>query len=365
MQTEINLEEELYKNISSNTVKSSLALFINIIVIYFAFYDLASFLFLSVWSSFIFALLVGRYLDVASYFNKSTSLAYEQLSKRFKIYSILIVSTVSYGIVHITPEGSYFHQAFLAMIVAGLSAGAIMALSFYQNLIRVYLAILILPFSFLMLAQGTKLHLLITFLMVLFLVMLILSSKRFYENFSELISSKQEVYAQAHYDYVTQLPNRFTLYDRLNMEISRIKRTQNMAALLFIDLDDFKKINDEFGHEVGDKILQSLAKIIKNIIREQDTIARLGGDEFVLLISNLSSDRVQCLKIADDVASKIHKELETKIKIDANELQLSVSVGIDLIDIKNSEVQTIINNADKAMYVAKEQGKCQTSFFKS
>ena len=360
-----NIDYELYLKISEGTTKSSLAMLLNMIVIFIAFFNYADIYFLSFWLAIGTFFLLVRSLDVYRYLTSPSSDTISLHARTFKIYSLLIATTVSSGIIILTPNNLPFHQAFLAMIVAGLSAGAVMALSYYQDLIRAYLVILILPFATLMLLQWTTIHILISFLMFLFLIMLILFSKKFAEAMMELIKSKNEAHTQAHYDTITGLANRLTLYDRLELEIQKIKRNKTQAAILFIDMDDFKKINDTYGHHVGDIVLKEFAKHLAPTTRTGDTLARLGGDEFVILLSNIETTSTKTtLQIAKSIAKKVHTLLEKPLLVGEEELTISVSIGIETIDEFTTQLDYILKNADTAMYEAKKQGKNQTAFFK-
>ena len=361
--SDIDITEELYKKVSANTIASSIALIINLIVISVAFYKLQPLPFLIAWVLFIVMLLFLRNIDAYLYIHKQTYTPTKTLEKRFKIYSLLIAMSVSFGIFFLTPPELPFHQAFLAMIVAGLSAGAVMALSFYQNLVRAYIIILVVPFALLMSVQGHTINILISLLMFLFVFMLLMFSKRFYDTILELIISQHALSIQAHYDHVTGLANRITLYDRLTLEVSRIKRHNNSAALLFLDMDNFKNINDSYGHNVGDEVLKEFSDKINALIRAEDTLARLGGDEFIILLSNLDSNRDKVFQVTQKLSSKIHAKLDESINIQSNLLKLSVSIGIEIIDANNLNINEIIKNADTAMYQAKANGKSQTYFF--
>ncbi len=363
MMKDFNLEEELYKQVITGIGKSSFALMLNIIVVVIAFYDVVPISFLVLWSVFIALVLLLRFRSVNSYLKETTSIPIKNFIKHFKIYSVILAVSVSAGIIHILPINLPFHQAFLAMIVAGLSAGVVMAVSLFQTLTKIYLAIMILPFASVMLSYNDKIHSLIALLMYLFFIMLILFSKRFYINFVELTKSKDEIYRQAHYDHVTNLVNRHAFYERLSLEISKLKRSGHKAALLFIDMDNFKAVNDIYSHQTGDAVLKNFGDILLDSIREVDSAARIGGDEFIVLLSDIDKPFKEIVQIAEKLAVKIHKKLENPMQLGSNQIQLSVSIGIEIIDNKNLDIDTVLNNADRAMYVAKENGKKQTFVF--
>jgi len=167
----------------------------------------------------------------------------------------------------------------------------------------------------------------------------------------------------AHYDTVTGLANRLTLYDRLSLELQRIKRHKTFAAILFIVIDDFKVVNDTFGHHCGDILLKEFTIRISSIVRAEDTFARLAGDEFVVLISNVPEDSTKAKQIAQEIANKVHKALENAFKIADDSTLLTVSIGIDIINENSQGIDDILRNADIAMYKSKKSGKAQTTLF--
>jgi len=360
---QLNIDYDLYTKVIQGTFKSSFAMFLNILVIAIAFYQPTNGLFLTAWVFLGSLVILLRSLDVHNYLKERDIQKLSFHIQKFKIYSLLTAIVVSSGIIILTPNHLPFHQAFLAMIVAGLSAGAVMALSYYQTIVRLYLVILIVPFASLMLLQGTTIHLLISFLMFLFLTMLMLFSKTFYANTIELIESKNEANIQAHYDIITELPNRLTLYDRLFVELQRIKRHKTFAAILFIDIDDFKTINDTYGHHQGDAVLKEFSQIISSVARAEDTFARLSGDEFVILVSSIHDSKEEAIRVAQKIANKVHQTLKSPLKVDDKYIFVTVSIGIDIIDETTQNSDRILNNADTAIYKSKKDGKNKTTLY--
>ena len=168
----------------------------------------------------------------------------------------------------------------------------------------------------------------------------------------QLEESKRLERHLAYHDALTILPNRHLLHDRLQQALAQSKRSGKLAALLFLDLDGFKRINDTLGHGIGDLLLKSVAKRLKTTVRQVDTVARLGGDEFtiVLLEINHAQD-------AKDVAQKILKVISQPYKIEEHELFVTASVGISIYPDDGSDIESLIRKADIAMYRAKGQGK--------
>ena len=163
---------------------------------------------------------------------------------------------------------------------------------------------------------------------------------------------------QAHYDALTDLPNRYLALDRLKKHIVEAKNQQTKIAVMFLDLDDFKKVNDTLGHRVGDDVLIEIANRLVELVAETDTVARLGGDEFVIIFPNANS--VKQLKKTIDMISE---KLNLPIRSENRELQISASIGICTYPDDGLNATDLLRSADTAMYHAKAHGKNQSSFY--
>lgn len=163
---------------------------------------------------------------------------------------------------------------------------------------------------------------------------------------------------QAQYDSLTGLPNRALLLDRLGQMLRNAKRNTTQVAVLFLDLDDFKKINDSLGHELGDELLVEVGRRLKMLVRNQDTIGRLGGDEFLVLL-----DGPEYREDAEIVARKIIDSIQKPIVIDEYELVVGVSIGIAIYPDDGETESEMLRNADSAMYNAKNMGRNSWSYF--
>ena len=161
----------------------------------------------------------------------------------------------------------------------------------------------------------------------------------------------------ANHDSLTNLPNRILFLDRLKQLIKHSKREQQSLAVLFLDLDRFKEINDTYGHETGDKLLIAITKNLKECVREEDTIARLGGDEFTIILQNIS--KKYTAKIADIILEKMQKPFY----INNIELHATFSIGISLYPEDANSADLLVRNADTAMYHAKDKGKNNYKFY--
>ena len=163
---------------------------------------------------------------------------------------------------------------------------------------------------------------------------------------------------RAAHDSLTDLPNRLLLNDRLSQAIASAQRQRHRLAVLFLDLDRFKQINDTLGHEIGDGLLQSVARRLVESVRRSDTVSRQGGDEFVLLLSRVDE--------AEDAAAsvqKVIKALAAPLDVDGHRLHVTASIGLSMYPEDGQDADTLIRNADVAMYRAKERGRNVYQFY--
>lgn len=170
---------------------------------------------------------------------------------------------------------------------------------------------------------------------------------------SKLLESRTDLERIAHHDMLTGLPNRRLLADRMQQALAHAQRSQKQVALLFLDLDGFKPINDELGHEAGDVALCEVAGRLREVVRREDTLARVGGDEFVILLSSLNDN---AKGVAELVANKCLKVFQQPFIIYDQARQLGTSIGIAISHGECSPDQLLIA-ADEAMYRAKEAGR--------
>jgi diguanylate cyclase (GGDEF)-like protein len=174
----------------------------------------------------------------------------------------------------------------------------------------------------------------------------------------ERMRSGREVHYLAHHDGLTDLPNRLLFQDRLGQAVERARRNDRTLAVLFLDLDHFKKINDTLGHVVGDDLLVHVAARLRGCVRASDTVARVGGDEFTILLPEIG--RVEDVTT---VAEKIMQTFASPIDIGGRELSVSVSIGASLYPNDGRDSEALVKSADAAMYRAKEQGRANCQFY--
>ncbi|MBI5918186.1 MAG: sensor domain-containing diguanylate cyclase [Nitrosomonadales bacterium] len=175
---------------------------------------------------------------------------------------------------------------------------------------------------------------------------------------NQLEKSQHQLLHTAFHDALTGLPNRVLLSDRISQALCHANRNQTQLAVLFCDLDGFKTVNDTFGHRAGDHVLKTMGERFVNCVRGDDTVARFGGDEFVFVLPEVESvehTRTVAQKILDTISQLIH--------IDGHDLVLCGSIGIALYPLDGEETESLVKNADLAMYKAKKQGKNNYQFF--
>ncbi|MDR3772744.1 MAG: EAL domain-containing protein [Terracidiphilus sp.] len=178
-----------------------------------------------------------------------------------------------------------------------------------------------------------------------------------------LMAAQDEIRSLAFFDPLTGLPNRRRLFDRLSRELATTKRNGHLRALLFIDLDDFKTLNDTLGHQTGDLLLQEVAQRLTASVRAADTVARLGGDEFVIMLDDLSELPTAAAAQAETIAEKIRDVVCQPYRLDGHERLSACSIGITVFGDQRESVHDILQQADIAMYQAKAAGRNTVRFF--
>ena len=181
---------------------------------------------------------------------------------------------------------------------------------------------------------------------------------------SQLREAQAQIQHLAYHDSLTNLPNRALLIDRLNQQIALLKRHQLRGALLFLDLDHFKHINDSLGHPVGDAVLKMVTARLEASVRQEDTVARLGGDEFVVLLSGLEGKRSEVVLQTRGIAEKLRHLIAEPMNLDGHTLQITPSIGIALIPDHGNTPADLLKRADIALYRAKDSGRNAIQLFR-
>ena len=245
------------------------------------------------------------------------------------------------------------------IMIIGLITGAVVSLTPIFNVFAAYFFIMILTQFAIMLYFGTYAHMVLAFFSLVYMPVIVLLSKSIYSN--HLISINSHDILESHVaelrelsitDSLTKVYNRRHFFETAQALVSIAKREDSDISFLMIDVDYFKKVNDTYGHQVGDYVLIQLSQEIKNMLRDSDMFARIGGEEFALLLHNTS------LAGAKIIAEKIRSAIE-KLEFDDNYIavDITVSIGCSSLDNKLSSLEELYQEADKKLYIAKELGR--------
>lgn len=258
----------------------------------------------------------------------------------------------------------YLHQAFLTMSLAGICGGAVViyALDRYTSLS--FVIPLLLAFLPPFLYSNDALTISIALIFLTFVLCITLASFNLAHTLRENISLRlysnlreEEIQRLAYYDPLTNTPNRRLLIEKLDHSIKLSQRSKSCIAVMFMDLDNFKTLNDTKGHAIGDLLLQQVAERLESSVRKHDTVARIGGDEFVVVLEELGKDFGTAQAAVDGVAKKILKEFKKPFNLNGSDHICSPSVGISICTGAELSVEEILKRADTAMYQVKQSGR--------
>ncbi len=182
------------------------------------------------------------------------------------------------------------------------------------------------------------------------------------EDLTDTWEKEQKIRHMAFYDPLTGIPNRKLLSERLAQLLSLYRRRRQPGALFYLDLDNFKDINDQYGHPMGDKLLVEAVRRIRKVLREEDTLARMGGDEFVILLPGVGESEHDMILQVEKISSRIHQQLRQPMEVDGVRLHTDASIGVVSLDPEANE-EELLRRADLAMYRAKENGRGRTQFY--
>ncbi|BDX05944.1 GGDEF domain-containing protein [Planctobacterium marinum] len=284
---------------------------------------------------------------------------YQKLTGNFQLASNIILYSLFALMVYLIYSGGkdntgplwIFMVSPVALFFGGLKRGLI-SISIFVVTISI---LMFYPDNQLLATSYTyefKSRLIYSFLTITFLSGFYEYSRQQSFDFMQEISNKFEQMAKL--DPLTQISNRRDAMDRLNYELSRVERNDTALAIILCDVDHFKKVNDQFGHDAGDKALVLLAKLFQETLRKQDIVSRWGGEEFLFILPQTSALQAQI--VADKVRDKIKA---TSIEHNGNLFDITISMGISEINKKNTDINTAIAMADKYLYQAKSNGRDQ------
>jgi diguanylate cyclase (GGDEF)-like protein len=283
-----------------------------------------------------------------------------------------VLSGVTWGLVGylLFDVNNSLSQSLLAFIIAGMCAGSIVSLSTFVEASSAFLCLSLLPFTARLFMVGTQETRIMAAIAILYLVMMVIFARRVNAtviNGLEMTylrsQAEDTIERQALYDELTGLPNRRLLQDRLSQAIARARRRNSAAALMFFDLDYFKRVNDSLGHVVGDQLLREIANRVSALLRDEDTAARIGGDEFVALLTDIEGTPDKVISMVRRRGEELRLALAEPVHVNGNELHVSASIGVSLLPGDTDNADDLLKHADTAMYRAKDEGRNTLRFF--
>jgi diguanylate cyclase (GGDEF)-like protein len=262
-------------------------------------------------------------------------------------------------------------QVILAFVLAGMAAGALSVLSSLRYAVNAFLVISLSPLILRFLFEGGRVGWLMGGMALLFMIALYVTARRLNTTITDSLRTRYDCQQaensasyQARFDDLTELPNRRYLHEQTQRNLARSRRHGIGGALLFLDLDNFKTVNDSLGHPVGDQVLRQVADRLRTRLRTEDIAARLGGDEFVVLLSDLSIDvqtaEAAAMRFAEDLQ---HVLTDHPYETQEHVLHMSASIGITVFPGNGTDIDDLMRQADTAMYDAKASGRNAISFY--
>jgi diguanylate cyclase (GGDEF)-like protein len=278
----------------------------------------------------------------------------------------LIASAFMWGLASVLmyPPNAPMHQMFLIFVLAGLSAGAVVSYSVDFISAVTFVLLILIPILFRIFLGEGEIAFAMTISIVLYIIYMVISISKINRNLIETISSRydaaereQDIKQLAFYDELTNLPNRRLMIDRINHALALSTRTGRGGALLFLDLDNFKTLNDSLGHDMGDLLLKQVAERLVSTVRASDTVARFGGDEFTVMLEDLSQDSAEALAQVKQITKQIITSLNLPYQLNAHQYHSTASIGVAMFTNAESSHEELLKNADIAMYQAKRAGR--------
>jgi diguanylate cyclase (GGDEF)-like protein len=366
-----DISADLLRTIYSSLALTLTAVLINSAIISFMLWDVIAHETILFW---FFAVNIFSVVRIGIYKKIKTLDAEEKIPGYW--HTITLITSITSGslwgsaAIFLFPVNDIPHQVFLAFVLAGMCAGAVTTLSPFKSSSYSFILLTSVPLIVCFLLEDSEIAFSMAMMSIMFTGMLIVTSKSLNQTIRESLTIRHQrlvdektIHYQANYDMLTDLPNRRLLSERLNHEIKRASRHHHFGAVLFLDLDHFKTINDSLGHAIGDELLKQVAQRIKNRIRDEDTVARLGGDEFIILLSKASDDMTTASENAENFATEILQLFHNEFNIDEHIIHTTVSIGIALFPLSETSPDAIIQKADVALYEAKEDGRNTARLF--
>lgn len=356
------LHAEIVGMLYSNNRRSLMAAIVVMIALLLVQWHLIDHIILTVWSSiFLVAYGIRAYLTYQYEKDLQRELHSRQWLQWFRASTCFCGLAWGLGGILLFPEADTAHQAFLIFALVGVSGAGIIIYSvdtLSTNLFSGGIVLFMIP-RFLI--HGSSVSLALAVLFVVYVVYVTVAGRSLATSLRENISLRiasnldnKKVHQLAYYDFLTGLPNRRLLTDRLNQAFARCVRHQHYGAVLCLDLNNFKGLNDSKGHQAGDELLQQVAFRLQQCLRKKDTIARMGGDEFIAVLDELSTDKTEAITAAQATAEKMMAVFSQPFELQNSKYRTAPSIGICLFLGDLLKEDEVLRRADIAMYQAKK-----------
>ncbi|MET0065057.1 MAG: EAL domain-containing protein [Candidatus Thiodiazotropha sp.] len=264
----------------------------------------------------------------------------------------------------LVPVEHQVHQTIIIATLIGMAAGGVITQASLLPACIGFLLLVLVPLVIRLFILGGPANIGLGSMTTLFIFIMITGAVRIHRSINQSLElglrqqhTRRIIEHLAYHDALTNLPNRRLLVERLSKDIARSKHHKHFGALLFLDLDNFKNINDSRGHHQGDELLKQLAHRLNRCLRDEDTAVRLGGDEFVLLMPELADSQEIAVKVAMNMAREVQKSLGQTFPLNGEQIHMAASIGVALFPTHGENADDILKRADYAMYQAKAIGR--------
>jgi diguanylate cyclase (GGDEF)-like protein len=344
---------------------------INTIIILIAQWSVIRLEILITWFSAMMALTLYRYYTCRIYQARKSAEGSLKIWRQRAIAGAL-ASGILWGSAAflLVPLGEQFHQTIIFGGLIGMTAGGVITQASLLPASMGYLFLVIIPLLIRLFTLGGLANIGLGIMTCVYLVFMSKGAISIHRSLTETLTmnirlqhSRKIIEHQAYHDALTNLPNRRLLIERLTKDIARSIHHSHIGALIFLDLDNFKTLNDSMGHQQGDELLKQLAERLNSCLREEDTATRLGGDEFVLLMPELADQEEASMQLAEETALQLQEALVRPFQIGSGDFHTSASIGIALFPIHGDTADDLLKRADYAMYQAKAVGRNAIRFY--
>ena len=351
--------------------KSFCAVTVNACIILVVQWNVTSHVVLLIWSALIISMSMLRAFNARTFLRISTSLE-ETRKWRREFVAIVIISSICWGssAFLLMPANDTLQQAMIITVLVGMAGGSVVTLSPVPAAANAFLFLSLLPLIACLLTAGSKPLFALGLMTGLFLFIMWSAARDWQNTLRNTLRIQREqeqtnatIEHLAYHDDLTKLPNRRQLLMRLGGEVARAQEKGSAGALLFLDLDQFKTINDSLGHQIGDQLLVEVSHRLRAQLRDVDMVARLGGDEFVILFNQLDQSQKATNRLASKFVERLQTSLSQTFKVDGHEFQIGSSVGISTYPFDSVNADDLLRFADTAMYCAKAAGRNTMRFF--